>query len=126
MDRFRGRIMFPIYNTFGKVVGFSGRILPSFDTGEVGKYVNSPETLIFNKSKILYGLDKTKQNIRQSKAAILVEGQMDLLMLYQDGVRNVVATSGTALTGHHLEVLKKLAEKLIIFFDSDKGRNGGN
>lgn len=119
MDRFRGRIMFPIYNTFGKVVGFSGRILPELDTGDSGKYVNSPETPIFNKSRILYGLHKTKQNIREEKTAFLVEGQMDFLMLYQDGVRNCVATSGTALTQHHLEVLKKIAEKLIVAFDSD-------
>ena len=119
MDRFRGRIMFPIYNTFGKVVGFSGRILPELDTGDSGKYVNSPETPIFNKSRILYGLHKTKQNIREEKTAFLVEGQMDFLMLYQDGVKNCVATSGTALTQHHLEVLKKIAEKLIVAFDSD-------
>ena len=119
MDRFRGRVMFPIYNTFGKVVGFSGRILPELDTGDSGKYVNSPETPIFNKSRILYGLHKTKQNIREEKTAFLVEGQMDFLMLYQDGVKNCVATSGTALTQHHLEVLKKIAEKLIVAFDSD-------
>jgi DNA primase len=119
MDRFRGRIMFPIYNTFGKVVGFSGRILPELDNGDSGKYVNSPETPIFNKSRILYGFHKTKQNIREEKTAFLVEGQMDFLMLYQDGVKNCVATSGTALTQHHLEVLKKIAEKLIIAFDSD-------
>lgn len=119
VDRFRGRIIFPIYNTFGKIVGFSGRILPVFDDGQLGKYVNSPETPIFNKSKVLYGLHKTKQNIRDTKTAILVEGQMDFLMLYQDGVTNVAATSGTALTWHHLEVLKKLANNLVLSFDND-------
>jgi DNA primase len=119
VDRFRGRIIFPIYNTFGKIVGFSGRILPVFDDGQLGKYVNSPETPIFNKSKVLYGLHKTKQNIRDTKTAILVEGQMDFLMLYQDGVTNVAATSGTALTWHHLEVIKKLANNLVLSFDND-------
>jgi DNA primase len=119
VDRFRGRIIFPIYNTFGKIVGFLGRILPVFDDGQLGKYVNSPETPIFNKSKVLYGLHKTKQNIRDTKTAILVEGQMDFLMLYQDGVTNVAATSGTALTWHHLEVIKKLANNLVLSFDND-------
>jgi DNA primase len=120
MDRFRGRIMFPIYNTFGKVVGFSGRVLPEYDDGQSGKYVNSPETPIFNKSRILYGFHKTKQFIRDSQVAMLVEGQTDFLMLYQDGVHNVTATSGTALTQHHLEILKKLADRLILAFDSDE------
>lgn len=120
IDRFRGRIMFPIYNTFGKVVGFSGRILPELDTGEMGKYVNSPETPIFNKSRTLYGLHVTKQFIREKNTALLVEGQMDFLMLFQDGVKNVVATSGTALTQHHLEVLKKISERLILAFDNDE------
>jgi DNA primase len=119
MDRFRGRVMFPIYNTFGKVVGFSGRILPELDDGKMGKYVNSPETPIFNKSRILYGLAQTKQHIRDSRVAMLVEGQMDFLMLYQDGVHNVVATSGTALTQHHLDILRKIADRLVLAFDSD-------
>jgi DNA primase len=119
MDRFRGRVMFPVYNTFGKVVGFSGRVLPEYDDGKSGKYVNSPETPIFNKSRILYGLHETKQFIRDSQVAMLVEGQMDFLMLYQDGVHNVAATSGTALTQHHLEILRKIAERLILAFDSD-------
>jgi len=119
MDRFRGRAMFPVYNTFGKVVGFSGRVLPEYDDGKSGKYVNSPETPIFNKSRILYGLHETKQFIRDSQVAMLVEGQMDFLMLYQDGVHNVAATSGTALTQHHLEILRKIAERLILAFDSD-------
>jgi DNA primase len=120
MDRFRGRIMFPIKNTFGKVVGFAGRILPEYDDGKSGKYVNSPETPIFNKSRILYGLDVTKQHVRDSRVAMLVEGQMDFLMLYQDGIHNVVAISGTALTQHHLEILRKVAERLILAFDNDE------
>ena len=120
IDRFRGRIMFPLYNVFGKAVGFSGRILPRLDTGTTGKYINTPETLLFNKSKILYGFHKTKAQIRETSQAILVEGQMDLLMLYQDGVRNAVAVSGTALTGQHLDVIKKMAHQLVVAFDADQ------
>lgn len=120
VDRFRGRIMFPLYNVFGKAVGFSGRILPRLDTGTAGKYVNTPETLLFNKSKILYGFHKTKTGIRETGEAILVEGQMDLLMLYQDGVRNAVAVSGTALTHQHLDIIKKMAHRLVVAFDADE------
>ncbi len=119
IDRFHDRLMFPIYNSFGKVVGFTGRILPQFDTGEMGKYVNSPETPIFNKSKILYGFHKTKQPIKDSRRAVLVEGQMDFLMLYQDGVKNAIATSGTALTADHLTALRRFADDLILAFDND-------
>jgi DNA primase len=119
-DRFRGRVMFPIYNHVGKVVAFTGRILPGNDNPNVGKYVNSPETPIFQKSKILYGLHKTKGDIRDAKMAVLVEGQMDLLMMWQDGVKNVVATSGTALTADHLLALKRLADELVLSFDADE------
>jgi len=120
IDRFRGRIVFPLYNTFGKVVGFSCRILPECETAATPKYLNSPETPLFNKSKILYGLHRTKQHIKEVNTAVLVEGQMDFLMLFQDSVHNVVATSGTALTPHHLTVIKKYADDLVISFDSDE------
>ncbi len=120
IDRFRNRIMFPIYNHFGKVVGFSGRILPEFDTGEMGKYINSPETLIFNKSRILYGFHKSKNFIHQLNKALLVEGQMDFLMCWQDGIKNVVATSGTALTQDHLKSIKKQTDNIIFSFDNDE------
>lgn len=118
-DRFRGRIMFPIHNHLGKAVGFTGRILPQLDTGEMGKYVNSPETPIFNKSKLLYGFWKAKPAIRESGKAFLVEGQMDMLMSYQAGVKNAVATSGTALTPDHILALRKIAEELLVSFDND-------
>lgn len=118
-DRFRNRIMFPIGNQFGKIVGFTGRIMPGYESENIGKYVNSPETPIFNKSKILYGLDKARIAIRDSHSAVLVEGQMDFLMAWQDGVKNLVATSGTALTGEHLKSLKRIAENLILSFDTD-------
>ena len=119
-DRFRSRVMFPIYNHFGKVVAFTGRILPGNENLNVGKYVNSPETPIFQKSKILYGFHRTKNDIRELKTAVLVEGQMDFLMMWQDGGKNVVATSGTALTPDHLAVLRRIADELILSFDFDE------
>lgn len=119
-DRFRGRIMFPIHDHSGKVIAFSGRILPELeDKTDMGKYVNSPETLIYQKSKILYGFWRTKKDIRDSRTAVLVEGQMDFLMSYQSGLKNIMATSGTALTQEHLKVLKPIADKIIISFDND-------
>ena len=126
LDRFRGRVMFPIHNHLGKVVGFTGRILPQFDTSNdpkatyvTAKYVNSPETPIFQKSKLLYGFWKSKDAIREAKAAVLVEGQMDFLMSYQSGVKNVIASSGTALTADHLRSVRRLADEVILCFDSD-------
>lgn len=127
-DRFRGRLMFPLYNSFGKVIGFTGRVIadpahPELVEG-LAKYVNSPETPIFNKSKTLYGLHKSKGAIRDSQLALLVEGQMDFLMTYQSGVKNVVATSGTALTNDHLTTVRRLTDKIILSFDNDEaGQN---
>ncbi|MDE2019243.1 MAG: DNA primase [Patescibacteria group bacterium] len=119
LDRFRGRIMFPIHNHLGKVVGFTGRILPQLDRGDMGKYVNSPETPIFQKSRILYGFWKSKDAIREAKTAFLVEGQMDYLMAWQSGVKYAIASSGTALTADHLRAVRRLAENLIVSFDND-------
>jgi len=120
LDRFRGRLMFPIHNHLGKVVGFTGRILPELDTGQMGKYVNSPETPIFNKSKLLYGFWKSKNAIREANEVFLVEGQMDFLMSYQAGIKNVVASSGTALTAEHLLAMRRLTDQMVINFDSDE------
>jgi len=119
LDRFRGRIMFPIHNHLGKVVGFTGRILPQLDTGNLGKYINSPETPIFQKSKLIYGFWKSKEGIREKKTAFLVEGQMDFLMSWQSGVKNVIASSGTAFTAEHLRALHRLAEEIVLSFDND-------
>ena len=119
LDRFRGRIMFPIHNHLGKVVGFTGRILPQLDRGDTGKYVNSPETAIFQKSKLLYGFWKSKDAVREAKTAVLMEGQMDFLMSYQSGLSNVIASSGTALTADHLRVIHRFSEELVLCFDSD-------
>jgi DNA primase len=126
LDRFRGRVMFPLHNHLGKVVGFTGRILPQFDTSNdpkatyvTAKYVNSPETPIFQKSKLLYGFWKSKDAIREAKSAVLVEGQMDFLMSYQSGVKNVIASSGTALTADHLRSVRRMADEVVLCFDSD-------
>ena len=119
-DRFQARVMFPIHNQVGKVVAFTGRVFPWNDNPNVGKYVNSPETPIFQKSKVLYGFYKTKAEIRREHKAVLVEGQMDLIMAWQDGVKNIVATSGTAMTNDHLILLSRLADELILSFDSDE------
>lgn len=116
-DRFRGRIMFPIFDTAGRVIAFSGRILN--DDGKSAKYLNSPQTEVFDKSKTLYGLDKAKHSIRKFDFSILVEGQMDLLMAHQAGFTNTVASSGTALTIEHLKLLKRISNNIIMSFDSD-------
>ncbi len=123
-DRFRNRLMFPIFDVNGRVVAFSGRlmseIIPSKTEREgSGKYINSPESVLFNKSKILYGLDRAKTEIRKANQAILVEGQMDMLLSWQDGIKNVIAASGTALTEDHLMILKRLTENLILALDMD-------
>lgn len=116
-DTFRGRIMFPISDSSGRVVGFSGRILVADDKSP--KYLNTPETELFNKSEILFGLDKAKKDIRLKDYSILVEGQMDLVMMHQVGLTNTVASSGTALTSAHLEKLRRLSERVMMSFDSD-------
>lgn len=123
-DRFRSRIMFPLFNPSGKVVGFSGRIflaspLAGGQQSEVAKYINSPQTEVYDKSKILYGYDRAKQAIRQAGICIFVEGQMDLLMSHQAGVENVVAVSGTALTIEQINLVKRLADQVILAYDYD-------
>jgi DNA primase len=118
-DRFRGRIMFPLFNNFGKPVGFSGRILPDFETEETAKYLNSPETPIFSKSKILYGLIQAKDSIREEGFVLIVEGMMDVITSHQDGVKNTVGISGTALTIDQLKILRRHANKLVLNLDND-------
>lgn len=118
-DRFEGRIMFPIYNHVGKPVAFTGRIFGAHATEDVPKYVNSPETSVFNKSRVLYGLHKSKLEISRERTVVVVEGQMDLLMAWQCGVRNAVAVSGTGFTEFHLEKLRRIADTVIGSFDND-------
>ncbi len=121
-DRFRDRIMFPLFDPSGRVIGFSGRALHD-KKDEKGvapaKYLNSPETELFNKSSILYGYHKAKNEIRVKDYSILVEGQMDLLISHQAGYKNTVATSGTALTANHLGILQRISNKVMVVYDSD-------
>lgn len=116
-DRFRSRIMFPIEDTMGRVIGFSGRIFGKDDSQ--AKYVNSPQTLLFDKSQALYGFSKAKEGIRKFGFAIVVEGQVDVLMSHQAGFTNTVAVSGTALTRQHIHLLKRLTENIVFAFDKD-------
>ncbi len=124
-DRFRSRIMFPIADSAGRVVAFSGRIFSSEQQkstkgeGEVAKYINSPETPLYHKSRLLYGYDRARQSIRKLDFAILVEGQMDLLATHQAGYTNTVALSGTALTPEHITLLSRMSHNLVIALDAD-------
>jgi DNA primase len=120
-DRFRSRIIFPIFDTTGKVVAFSGRIHGNAAHDDKNaKYLNSPETPLFDKSRILYGFHRAKQHIRKYDFTILVEGQMDLVLSHQVGYTNTVAVSGTGLTEHHLHLIDKLSKKLLLAFDADR------
>jgi len=116
IDRFRNRIMFPFFSLSGKIIGFSGR---SLSEEEDVKYLNSPETLLFEKSKIFYGSYQTLPNIRKQNFAILVEGQTDFLRLVEQGFDNVLATSGTAFSSKHAIALKKYSNRVILCYDSD-------
>lgn len=118
-DRFRDRIIFPIFDLNGLVVGFTGRENPHTPDSRMGKYVNIANTLIFDKSKILYGFDRAKTEIRTKDLCILVEGQVDVIMARQAGFKNVVACSGTALTEQHLKIIKRYTANLATAFDSD-------
>jgi DNA primase len=119
-DRFRGRIMIPIKDTLGRVVGFTGRVLPEYDDGKMGKYVNSPQTIVFDKSKLLFGLSQAKIDIKSNNRVIIVEGQMDVIMSHKAGVKEVVAVSGTALTENHITTLLRYTNQFILAFDNDK------
>lgn len=118
-DRFRTRIMFPIRDGLGRTVAFTGRVIPGTETDKDAKYVNSPETPIYSKSNILFGYDKAKGTLLRENRALLVEGQMDLLMAYQAGIHGVVAVSGTALTDNHLSLIKRFTDNLVFSFDAD-------
>src|SRR5882724_737688 len=116
-DRFRGRLIFPICDEQGRVIGFSGRVLASDQ--KTAKYVNSPETPIFTKGKVFFGMDKSKRALLDAGSAIVCEGQLDLIACFMAGVQNIVAPQGTALTADHARILKRYVEEVILCFDSD-------
>ena len=118
-DRFRGRLMFPILDVHAEIIGFSARLIEKKDDKEAAKYINTPQTLIYNKSYALYGLDKAKNFIKEKKQAIVVEGNMDVLASFQAGVKNVVASSGTALTRDQVGLLKRYTDNVAFSFDRD-------
>ena len=119
-DRFRGRIIFPIADINDRIVGFTGRVFGNNHPADAGKYINSPQTLIYDKSRVLYGLNKAKLETRKADRCLLVEGNMDAIMSYQAGVKNVAATSGTALTPSHLQLLQRYTGNLDFCFDTDQ------
>ncbi|MGB5528448.1 MAG: DNA primase [Ignavibacteriaceae bacterium] len=116
-DKFPGRLIFPIFSPNGRVVAFAGRVLDPKETG--AKYINSPESLIYIKGRILYGLSFAKDEIRRLDKAIIVEGYMDLISLYQSGIKNVVAVSGTALTDDQVQLLSRYTKNVVLLFDAD-------
>jgi len=121
-DRFRGRLMFPICDEQGRVVAFSGRVLSGDE--KTAKYVNSPETAIFTKSKIFYGLDKSKRAILDAGFAVICEGQLDLIACFMADAQNIVAPQGTAFTDQHARILKRYVNEVVLCFDSDNaGQN---
>ena len=120
-DRFRGRIMFPIFHPSGKAIAFGGRV---FNNDDPAKYLNSPETPLYKKGSVFYGLQASRDSIRKKACVILVEGYMDFLKLYQGSVSNILATSGTAFTEKHVSALNRITKKVILFYDGDDA--GGN
>ena len=117
-DRFRGRIMFPIRDIHGDVAGFTGRILLEKENSG-GKYVNTPQTIVYDKSRIIFGLEKAKQEIKAKDLVVIVEGQMDVIACHQAGMKNVVASSGTALTEEHVKLLQRYTKNINMAFDAD-------
>lgn len=117
-DRFRGRLIFPICDEQGRVIAFSGRILQ--EDAKAAKYLNSPESPVFAKRKVFFGLDKSKRHILEAQSAILCEGQLDLISCFMAGIKNVVAPQGTALTADHTRLLKRFASEVVLCFDADR------
>ncbi len=120
-DRFRARIMFPLFDINSNVVGFAGRLNPDREGQEkAGKYINTPQTLVYDKSKLLFGLDKAKLAIKQQDLAIIVEGQMDVIASHQAGFSNTIASSGTALTAEQIKLIKRYSKNIALAFDRDE------
>jgi DNA primase len=118
-DRFRGRIIFPIFNANSQVIGFGARIFKEADKKETAKYINTPQTMLYDKSNVLYGINFAKVAVRKNNQCVLTEGYTDAIMCHQAGFENTVAVSGTALTGQHLNILKRYTDNLLLSFDMD-------
>lgn len=118
-DRFRGRVIFPLSDQRGNVVGFAGRILPKDDNKDLAKYINTPETLVYHKSRNLFGLHITKADLKRKNEAIIVEGELDMISTWQAGIKNVVAIKGSALTEDQVRLLQRYSQRLILALDSD-------
>jgi DNA primase len=120
-DRFRGRLMFPLQNPRSQTLGFSGRVIPGLTPGEdkTGKYINSPETELYHKRELLFGLEITKSDIKKNNQAIIVEGELDVISSWQAGVTNIVAIKGSALTEEQIKILKRYAQTLTLALDTD-------
>lgn len=124
VDRFRGRVIFPLFDHRGNVVGFAGRVLP-FDprASEIAKYINSPETPVYHKSRILYGLNLTKEEIKKEKKAVIVEGELDLISAFQAGIKNIVALKGSAFTEDQVRLLSRFSTEAVLALDTDFAGN---
>ncbi len=122
VDRLRGRVIFPLHDHRGNVVGFAGRVLPD-DKRDTAKYINSPETPVYSKGKLLYGLHITKKDIKKKKRAVVVEGELDLISSWQAGVKEVVATKGTALTEEQVRLVSRFTDSLVLALDTDIAGN---
>ncbi len=118
-DRFRGRIIFPIFDLNSQVIGFGARVFKEQNQKEIAKYINTPQTLLYDKSSILYGMNNAKLSVRKNNQCVLTEGYTDAIMCHQAGFENTVAASGTALTANHLNILKRYSDNLLLAFDMD-------
>jgi DNA primase len=116
-DRFRGRVMFPICNDLGEVIAFSGRVLEA--DAKAAKYLNSPETMLFTKGAVLFGLHRSKRALIEKSSAIVCEGQLDLITAFEAGARNVIAPQGTAFTEKQARILRRFVDEVVLCFDSD-------
>lgn len=122
IDRFRGRVIFPLFDHRGNAVGFAGRILPWVNQ-DMAKYINSPDTEAYHKSKVLYGFNITKGDVREKDYVVIVEGELDMISSYQAGIKNVVAIKGSALTEDHLRLIGRFTKKIVLCLDSDFAGN---
>ena len=119
IDRFAGRVIFPLYDHRGNAIGFAGRVLPGEEKKDVGKYINTPDTEVYHKSKVLYGFNLSKGDIKEAKEAVVVEGELDLISSWQAGIKNVVAIKGSALTSEQVDLLGRFTPKIVLALDSD-------